>query len=208
MTPITRTPESELRRVVLAMRDPQPDEPAYDAWSHQHALRVVENPEVASVRRYDRNAPDASHLTVYEAAAPDEFDGSLISSPTRSDQRSYLPVDSFESSDWDPSRAVLLLAVWMSVPDSSDLDAWYREEHLPMLFQSPGWMRCRRYELVSGAGPRHLALHDLAAPECIDDPAAMRARQTPWRDRIVGTRTEYERRAFRVLGSYFSSGRF
>ena len=95
----------------------------------------------------------------------------------------------------------MILAVSMSVPEGAvaDLDAWYTEEHIPMLLGVPGWQRIRRYRLVNAldaAAPDFLSLHEVAGPEVFEDPAYQPAVSTPWRDRIVGTALRRERRLF------------
>ena len=97
----------------------------------------------------------------------------------------------------------MILAVAMSVPEGSedDLDAWYTEEHIPMLLKVPGWRRIRRFRLTRaldapGPRPAFLSVHELAGPEVLEDPGFLAAISTPWRDRVVASALRRERRVF------------
>jgi len=100
--------------------------------------------------------------------------------------------------------APVILAVAMSVPEGSedDLAAWYTEEHIPMLLKVPGWRRIRRFRLTRaldapGPGvPTFLSVHELAGPEVLEDPGFLAAISTPWRDRVVASALQRERRVF------------
>ena len=65
----------------------------------------------------------------------------------------------------DPFEAPVLYPVFYSVPDESadEFNAWYTEEHVPLLLKCKDWLMCRRF-LISEADPQpwtHLALHYL-----------------------------------------------
>jgi hypothetical protein len=92
----------------------------------------------------------------------------------------------------------VVLAVALSVPQEleGDLDAWYAEEHIPMLLEVPGWQRIRRFRLTRGTGPDFLSLHEVAGQEVFDAPGYRAAVTTPWRDSIVGAAIGRERRLF------------
>ena len=97
--------------------------------------------------------------------------------------------------------APVVLAVGLSVPAGSedDLAAWYTREHIPMLLEVPGWRRIRRYQLVrgmDGPAPEFLSVHELAGPEVLEDPRYRAAVSTPWRDRVVASALQRERRVF------------
>ncbi|MEV0066196.1 MULTISPECIES: hypothetical protein [unclassified Amycolatopsis] len=92
--------------------------------------------------------------------------------------------------------APVLVAVALT-GDEAALDEWYREEHVPLLLELPGWHRIRRYRRVEGAGPDLLALHEISGVELFDEPGYRHATGTPWRDRVMATVTARERRVFR-----------
>ena len=100
--------------------------------------------------------------------------------------------------------APMILAVSLSVPAASeaDLAAWYTEEHIPMLLKVPGWLRIRRYRLVSGTAPTWLSLHEIKGAEVFEEPAYKAASSTPWRNRIVDAAIAREKRVFSFHKSF------
>jgi hypothetical protein len=97
-----------------------------------------------------------------------------------------------ELSDTGPAgeTAGVLSVVGFSVPeeDRADFEAWYAEEHVPLLMEADGWLRVRRYRVLPGHdGPpwTHLALHELRDADVMDAPERERARTTDWRDRLA-----------------------
>lgn len=115
---------------------------------------------------------------------------------TALDIRTYDQLWEATKDEYSAQASTHLMAVWMSVEDPVNFSAWYEQEHMPMLFKAPGWLRCRRFELRSGDGPRYLALHDLASVEAAADPAVALAKLTPWRNRVVGSSSGYTRRLY------------
>ncbi|MGD0705128.1 MAG: hypothetical protein ABSA02_35235 [Trebonia sp.] len=98
----------------------------------------------------------------------------------------------------------VLMAVSMSVPEAAepDMEAWYVEEHIPMLLAVPGWRRSRRYVLTSGDGPKFLSLHEIDSHAPFGLPEYKAAISTPWRNRIVETAIGRERRVFDLHKSF------
>jgi hypothetical protein len=99
-----------------------------------------------------------------------------------------------------PGPARILISAALEPPSSqestSDFESWYRQEHLAILSHTPGYIRTRRYEVVSGTSlnefertspeiPKYLALHEF---ECED---------LPWKELGASARTEW---AKRVMG--------
>lgn len=64
-----------------------------------------------------------------------------------------------------------------------DLNAWYKQEHLPGLASVPGTVRAARY-LDSAGFPRYYACYDLASPETLGSPAWLAVRGTAWSARV------------------------
>jgi hypothetical protein len=75
--------------------------------------------------------------------------------------------------------------VWTDVADGWDdeLNAWYRDEHLPGLAGVPGAVRARRFA-QDGEGPRYLACYDLIAPDVLGSPPWLAVRATGWSSRV------------------------
>jgi hypothetical protein len=124
-----------------------------------------------------------------------------IMSAATIDRRLYSPIS--DSGDTGQAPPVLM-AVSMSVPESgvADMEAWYVEEHIPMLLAVPGWRRSRRYRLASGDGPAYLSLHEIDSLAAFEEPGYKAAISTPWRDRIVGSAIGRERRVFELHRSF------
>jgi hypothetical protein len=78
-----------------------------------------------------------------------------------------------------------LFLVIFPVPaiDQEEFDAWYREEHVPMLMAHPSWLRCRRYRVAGDkqTTPTRIALHDLADLSVLESPERAAAAETKWR---------------------------
>jgi hypothetical protein len=98
----------------------------------------------------------------------------------------------------------VIFVVSMSVPADAedDMNAWYTEEHIPMLLAVPGWRRARRYRQTSGTGPEYMSLHDLDGPDVFDSDAYKAASTTPWRDKVLASATGRERRVFSLHKSF------
>ena len=142
----------------------------------------------------------AAYKAVWENASAREK--SIMAAATI-DRRLYAPIsDSGDTGEAPP----VLMAVSMSVPSSASavaaMEAWYAEEHLPMLLAVPGWRRSRRYRLASGDGPRYLSLHEIDSRAAFDTPEYKAAVSTPWRDRIVASAIGREKRVFELHRSF------
>ena len=202
--------------LLMVLTDPPAGaELAFHDWYDRHAAARLTVPGITSARRYRAVAGEPAYMADYDLDdvavldspeyvdlrenRPPGEDEMLASLPAPPDRRVYSGGQEFVSDDWDPDAATVALAVWMSVDDPDDFARWYSEEHIPLLFRVPGWMRTRRYELVAGGGPTHLALHDLSRIEAVDDPIGAPARNTAWRDRVIAYRTAYERRVYTLL---------
>jgi hypothetical protein len=98
----------------------------------------------------------------------------------------------------------VMMAVSMSVPagGEDDVAAWYADEHIPMLLAVPGWRRIRRYRLTAGTGPAYLSLHELDGQHVFDEDAYKAAISTPWRDRILASAIDREKRVFGLHKSW------
>jgi hypothetical protein len=140
----------------------------------------------------------AAYKAVWDNASAREK--SIMSAATI-DRRLYSPIS---DSGATGAAAPVLMAVSMSVPAEAvpDMEAWYVEEHIPMLLAVPGWRRSRRYALTSGDGPRYLSLHEIDSQAAFDEPAYKAAISTPWRDRIVAAAIGREKRVFELHKSF------
>ena len=202
---------------VYSSPGPVPLDEFTDWYDNEHVPARLALPGFGSVARF--RATDAltpEWLATYEVA-PGTLDQpayqavwanasarekSIMSTATI-DRRLYAPIsDSGDTGEAPP----VLMAVSMSMPSAesavADMEAWYVEEHIPMLLAVPGWRRSRRYRLASGDGPRYLSLHEIDSVAAFDTPEYKAAVSTPWRERIVGSAIGRERRVFSLHRSW------
>ena len=169
-----------------------------------YRYRALDELKPAWLALYELDRPEVIESPEYKAlgAKASDRDKSVGAGLATLDRRVYEQISEDGSPvGRNPDPAPVILAVAMSVPEGSedDLDAWYTEEHIPMLLEVPGWRRIRRYRLVrglDGPGPDFLSLHELAGPEVLGEPGYRAAISTPWRDRVVASALRRERREF------------
>jgi hypothetical protein len=156
-----------------------------------------------SSQRY-RNGTTREYLAVYELDAPQVLssdDYAVVKNKPSDLTRSMLgSVSGFTryigstiaSAPGDGSAfidAPVLYAVFFDVPTDrqNDFDAWYSEDHVPILLEDKRWLGVRRFAVGDGAPGRftRMALHYLADRAVLDSDARQRARQTPWRARLA-----------------------
>ena len=94
-----------------------------------------------------------------------------------------------------------LYIVHTDIPDAvaGEYNEWYDREHLPRLVTVPGVLRARRYDRVSGPGPRYLTAYELSAPDVWESPAAHQARKTAWTERMRSLFTNTRRSMCRLI---------
>jgi hypothetical protein len=89
-----------------------------------------------------------------------------------------------------PLDAPVLYAVFFNVPSegAAEFDAWYEEEHVPILMENSDWLMVRRFAVADGVPQPYtrLALHYLAGEAVLSSPQRERVRGTPWRQRLAG----------------------
>lgn len=146
---------------------------------------------------YDLESVETLRSPSYSAlrAKRSEHERQVMATIPQLVRRVYRKVGPDAGGDTSDICGKILLGVWWSpAPGTeSDFHAWYAEEHLPLLMEVPGWLRVRRYEQFEGSGPRFLALHDIADASAFATKEYERATNTPWRDRVVAQRREFER---------------
>jgi hypothetical protein len=192
-----------------------PEAEFHDWYDHDHGPRRLSVPGFLGGYRYgalddakppwlvlyDLDSPDVLDGPEYQAlgASPNERDKTVGPGLATLDRRIYTQLSSDGAVADGP--APVLLSVALSVPagGEEDLQAWYTDEHIPMLLQVPGWLRIRRFRLVrgmDGPAPEFLSVHDLAGPQVLEEPGYRAAISTPWRDRVVASALQRERRVF------------
>ena len=103
----------------------------------------------------------------------------------------------------DMRELPVLNVVWFTAPDgegATELNRWYDEEHIPMLFECPAWAATRRFRILASPRPgftTFAALHYLKDTTALTSPERDAARATPWRDRLA--RNDWFRGTYRVF---------
>ncbi len=178
-------------------------EAEFNAWyDEEHIPLRVRAPGFISAQRY--KLPELNYLAVYEmdslaALKTPEYDR-IKNQPSELTRRMLGGVSGFtrylgteinavRKPGASPDDAPLLYAVWFDVPPDrmADFDAWYDEDHAPLLMQAPAWLGIRRFDVsVSDPVPyNRLALHYLADRAALDGPERAQARATPWRAKLA-----------------------
>jgi hypothetical protein len=210
--------------LLIAFMNPPADDDDFNAWyDEEHVPLRMGVPGFLNGRRF-RAAPlpapqtsqDSSSHPRYVAVYDLESVAVLDSTPyTRLiPERSQRERDMLASIPYNDRRvgelvldcpewtrdAPYLLVVCMTPPAGGEDDFvdWYREEHIPMLLNVPGWRRVRLFRQVDGNGPAFLALHELESPDVFDQPTYAAAIGTPWRQRIRESVQRYERDFFQL----------
>ena len=189
------------------MSPPADQETIFNDWYDQEHIPLrVAIPGFVSAQRYLADGNDRNYLAVYEmndasilqSAAygvvknqPSELTKSMLSSVSGFTRYiGNLLGEQWKSTTTDPlNESHYLYAVFFTVPQEelSEFDAWYTQDHVPILLECPEWLGTRRFEIID-AHPgnfNRLALHYLTSAEALDSPARAKARNTPWRDRLA-----------------------
>jgi hypothetical protein len=213
--------------LLFVYSDPGTVDPAEftDWYDNEHAPNRIALPGFGAVARfraadglkpgwlatYDIK-PGALETPAYKALWENasEREKRIMSSVGTLDRRVYSPLsDSWADGYQDHTTGhttgasgppPVVMAVSMSVPPAvePDLEAYYEQEHYPLLLAVPGWRRARRFVLTAGTGPKYLSLHEIESQAAFDDPGYLAATSTPWRNRIVESAIGREKRVFRL----------
>lgn len=197
---------------VLSEPGAVPDAEFHDWYDNEHAPARLTVPGVRNGVRYRA----ADGLTPTWLACYDLVDLAALDSPeyravaVRSareqrvvarletlDRRVYALVED-TAGEGEPGHGPppLVVCVGLTSDDPAGLDAWYREEHVPLLLALPGWRRTRRYRLVDGRGPAALAVHEIDDAAVFDSAGYRAATSTPRRATVLASVTERTRRVF------------
>jgi len=150
---------------------------------------------------YDLHGVDVLASPEYKAlgSSASEHDKAVRAGLATLDRRIYTELSSDGATADEPAPVLLTVALSVPAGAEDDLQAWYTDEHIPMLLKVPGWRRIRRFRLVrgmDGPAPEYLSVHELAGPEVLEEPGYLAAISTPWRDRVVSSASGRERRVF------------
>ncbi|NKQ54870.1 hypothetical protein HFP15_18455 [Amycolatopsis sp. K13G38] len=179
----------------------------HDWYDNEHAPARLSVPGIRSGYRYralDGQRP--GWLAWYEldlaALESPEYEAVRVRSPRERsvverldvlDRRVYEQIDDRGEVTVAPP---VVVSVALSTRDPDGLDAWYREEHVPLLHAMPGWRRTRRYRRTGGSGPDLLAFHEIDSVDLFAQPLYREATSTARRERVMREVTARERRVF------------
>jgi hypothetical protein len=154
------------------------------AMALSEATSAVARPEMAEQRVYRAldPVPGAALVQYFAGAAP-------TLTADASDLHRYRCRELSDSGAVSEEAPVLVMVAFDVPPErASTVERWYIEEHIPLLCRAPGWLRARRYEMLSwSGGPRYtsIALHELRSVSVLDSAERQYARSTAWRAALV-----------------------
>ncbi|KIY47882.1 hypothetical protein FISHEDRAFT_44349 [Fistulina hepatica ATCC 64428] len=210
-------------------------EDRFNKWyCEEHAPARLTIPGFLSATRYKAtDGQKAAWLTAYDIASPDVADCDLYKQlmTNASDnekeilakmeflnRRVYEPISVLAHSHAQPSLlpGKYLLVVSMKIPDAAvpAFHKWYEEEHMVLLSKVPGWLRGRRYKLLSSTirQPekqmevyKYLAVHEFDHDGYMDTPEFQHAVGTPWRAEVVKNVIAREFRNFELTTDFGKS---
>jgi len=170
---------------------------AFDVWYANHYLPVALAAGTCSQVQPYGSPQRAAYLAIFSAgAASPVLDESSIPQPAHDSvigaerySASYIGAQKAPGVTDSIFDAPIVYPVFFSVPAEreTEFNAWYMEEHLPILLRCPYWPACRRYRIdrPRAGGWTHIALHYLTDLRALESDARTQARATPWRARLA-----------------------
>jgi hypothetical protein len=174
----------------------------FDRWYEQR-----ERPRVASTSGYlgvqrgvaVRGGP--KHVLVYDLEAPDPFyaaTGIRFGVPNvrglidwdvpalHALYEQFFPADGmYQGIEWGAPVGGLRVARLDILPDREDeVNAWYNDEHMPLLNRCPGAIGGRRFKAIV-ADLRYMSIIGVTDPSVLEGPAWAEVSQSPWTKRLV-----------------------
>merc|ERR1712070_1367267 len=144
----------------------------FETRAPQHTLKIT---------RFDDGS--VGKICIYknsESTNPpiDEADGV----PT--DAKRYRVIKSLDRAE-KVEAPFLLIAEMDPSEDEDDFNDWYNQEHVPMVADMTGYVRCRRYQIVSDEGAsepacKYLTIHEVQDLNGFLSPPAIASGATSW----------------------------
>ena len=205
------------------MNPPLDDEGGFNAWYDQeHVPLRLAVPGFLNARRYHAvpvpagaapatgAAPPRQYLALYDLDSVDVLATRAYSrlaedrSAREADMLARIPMMDrrvlelvLDGAAWtDDAPYQLIVCMTPAADAEGDFVEWYRQEHIRMLLDIPGWRRVRLFRQLDGTGPSCMAVDELEATDVFDHPNYDRAISTPWRQRIRASVSRYERDLF------------
>jgi hypothetical protein len=144
-------------------------------------------PVIGGMRRFrELNNPVALALRIGTERVPDMHPPRQHDIEAKTYRGAQIAEQRQASRSDDPDDLPLLYFVFFRVPEErrAEFDAWYDQEHIPLLLKCEHWAMVRRFRLEQESGPSHLALHYIADVRAFLAPERTAARTTEWYRRI------------------------
>lgn len=169
---------------------------------------------------YDMDSPDVALSEAYTALRNNASanEKSIISRLTLLNRRIYSHLATLESPQFNPNspaKFMLTVAMQPTPENEAEFNRWYTEEHLGLLSKVPGFLRARRFKVVSHlelAGkadpslaktpPSYIAVYDWDRDSYTDTPEFASAISTPWSVRIRESIVEVDLKPFAFHKSF------
>jgi hypothetical protein len=192
-----------MKGMLFSQMEPSPAlEPEFNEWYEtEHIPARLALPGFAAAVRYVEVGGARKYLAIYEISDMKVLDTPvyqrLKTDPSARTARMLRSVAGFTRFTCNQtygndgkSEGDFLSAVAFDVPqaDRPAFDDWYAAEHIPLLMQAAGWLRVRRYSVLSSdGGPwTHFALHELESPDVMNSPELKAAQEGPKREQFAG----------------------
>ncbi|KAH7121705.1 hypothetical protein EDB81DRAFT_952363 [Dactylonectria macrodidyma] len=145
----------------------------------QHLLYIQTNhPELLLVGDHSKLLPAINSSTASEVL----------------DVRNYNLIQSFDPKNHGEEPSQTLLTAELHPVDEDDLHSWYKEEHLGMLSEIPGYCRSSRYEIGPRTDytfgeklPKFIANHYFTSLDGFATPIGEAVSLTPWSQKVITT---------------------
>ncbi|KAJ8472894.1 hypothetical protein ONZ45_g16493 [Pleurotus djamor] len=198
--------------------------PAHASIPGVHTLaryRSVDGKQPSWLALYDLASVDAIESPVFRepSATASEDDRNIVTNLSMFNQRVYTYRSTLSSAakltSTLPGKYLLVALLHPSSQGEGNFNKWYDEEHMGMIAKLPGWIRGRRFTLVSSAelartpGPsnndlanpnlKYLAVHDLEQPVDLGSATFQAALATDWTKKVMeDVRSNVELRLFEL----------
>lgn len=180
--------------VIDYVRARGPEGIKFDAWyCNTHLPVFADEYQMRRMRRYAVPSR-TSYLAIGELDEASQRERDAIAAPAMVEHMERFigqPLATLRRRDAgeDAVDAAIVYPAFLRVPQDrlQEIDRWYDEEHLPILLSCPQWVMARRFRITAARGTHynHVALHYLTDLRALQSPQRDRARDTPWRDKLM-----------------------
>ncbi|KAK0489536.1 hypothetical protein EDD18DRAFT_1081282 [Armillaria luteobubalina] len=201
--------------LVLAENGPAIADDRFNDWyNNEHAPARLTVPGYITATRYQAtDSQKPTYLTVYDISSPDVADSpefQALKHKASDNEKDIMPKIQFLSRriyqaiststhpasvpSSFPGKYVLTAELEVKPEFEEEFNKWFNEEHMGLLEKIPGWLRGRRYSLVTATSRReaigkpvfkYIAVHDFDNGDFMKTPEWAAALDTPWKTKIM-----------------------